>query len=169
LDRIVASTHNLAGELDSVVWATNPGNDTLEHFVQYLEHHAQAFLEVAEIRLRLDVPPQLPDLAVSSAIRHNLFLAAKEALNNVVRHAGASCVTLRIRILDHTLEVEIEDDGRGLGSLSSPELGADGLPNMTNRMAQIHGRCDTLPGKNGRGTLVRFSVPLKGLDSPTPP
>ena len=169
LDCIVASTHSLAGELDSVVWATNPGNDTLEHFVQYLEHHAQAFLEVAGLRLRIDVPPELPDIAIGSATRHNLFLAAKEALNNVVRHAGASCVNLRIRILDHTLEVEIEDDGCGLGDRSSPEPGADGLPNMANRMARINGRSENVPGKNGRGTLVRFIVPLKGLDSPTQP
>lgn len=93
LDRIVASTHNLAGELDSVVWATNPGNDTLEHLVQYLGNYAQVFLEVADLRLRLGVPPQLPELAVSSATRHNLFLAAKETLHNVVRHAGATCAS----------------------------------------------------------------------------
>jgi signal transduction histidine kinase len=167
LDRIVASTHNLAGELDSVVWATNPGNDTLEHLVQYLGNYAQLFLEVAAIRLRLDVSPQLPDLAVSSATRHDLFLAAKEALHNVVRHAGATCVTLRVRIQDHTLVVEVEDDGRGLAARATPAPGADGLPNMANRMARIQGRCETLPGKDGRGTLVRFSLPLRELDSPS--
>ncbi|MFM2241210.1 MAG: hypothetical protein RLZ97_65 [Verrucomicrobiota bacterium] len=169
LDRIVASTHSLAGELDSVVWATNPGNDTVEHFVQYLEHHAQSFLEVAGVRLRIDVPSMLPDIAIGSATRHNLFLAAKEALNNVVRHAQASCVTLRIRILDHALGLEIEDDGCGIGDRCSLEPGADGLPNMTNRMARINGRCEAIPGKNGRGTLVRFIVPLRGLDSSNQP
>ena len=169
LDRIVSSTHNLAGELDSVVWATNPGNDTLEHLVQYLANHAQSFLEVADIRLRLDVPPQLPDLAVGSVARHNLFLAAKEAIHNVVRHAGATCVILRIRIEDETLIVEIEDDGSGLATRATPEPGADGLPNMATRMARIQGNCETLPGKDGRGTLVRFILPLKELDSPSQP
>jgi signal transduction histidine kinase len=167
LDRIVASTHSLASELDSVVWATNPGNDTLEHLVQYLGNYAQVFLEAADLRLRLDVPPQLPDLAVGSATRHNLFLAAKEALHNVVRHAGAACVNLRVRIQDHTLVVEVEDDGRGLAARAAAEPGADGLPNMANRMAQVQGRCETLPGKDGRGTLVRFSLPLRELDSPS--
>jgi len=167
LDRIVASTHSLASELDSVVWATNPGNDTLEHLVQYLGNYAQVFLEAADLRLRFDVPSQLPDLTVSSATRHNLFLAAKEALHNVVRHAGATCVNLRVRLQDHTLVVEVEDDGRGLAARATPEPGADGLPNMANRMAQIHGRCETLPGKDGRGTLVRFTLPLKEFDSPS--
>jgi len=167
LDRIVASTHDLAGELDSVVWATHPGNDSLEHLVQYLGNHAQVFLESADVRLRLDVPAQLPDLTVGSAARHNLFLAAKEALNNIVRHAAASCVNLRVRVLEQSLELEIEDDGRGLGTRSSPEPGADGLTNMAHRMAQIQGRCETRSGKTGRGTLVRFTVPLSALDSPT--
>jgi signal transduction histidine kinase len=125
------------------------------------------FLESADVRLRLDVPAQLPDLTVGSAARHNLFLAAKEALNNIVRHAAASCVNLRVRVLEQSLELEIEDDGRGLGTRSSPEPGADGLANMAHRMAQIQGRCETRSGKTGRGTLVRFTVPLSALDSPT--
>ncbi|TAE78633.1 MAG: hypothetical protein EAZ65_04550 [Verrucomicrobia bacterium] len=166
LNRIVASAHHLAGELDSVVWATNPGNDTLEQLVQYLGSHAQGFLEAADLRLRFDIPEHLPDLAVGSAVRHNLFLAAKEALHNVVRHAGATRVILRIRMPGHALVVEIEDDGRGVGPRASPRRGEDGISNMADRMLRIQGACETLPGKNGRGTVVRFTVPLKELDSP---
>ncbi len=167
LDKIVASTHDLAGELDSVVWATHPGNDTLEHLVQYVANQAQVFLEDAGIRLRLDLPETMPALVVGSAIRHNLFLATKEALNNIVRHAEASLVNLRVRVLEHSLELEIEDNGRGLDPGSAPAPGADGLANMADRLIRIHGHCETEQGKNGRGTLVRFTVPLGALDSPT--
>ncbi len=169
LDRIVSSTHDLAGELDSVVWATNPGNDTLEHLVQYLEHHAQSFLEIAGIRLRLDIPPELPDLTIGSSARHNIFLAVKEALNNIVRHAEASLVHLRLRVSEHSLELDIEDDGRGIGTRTTGDPCADGVANMSKRMALIQGRSESLPGKNGHGTLVRFRVPLGALDSPPRP
>jgi signal transduction histidine kinase len=58
--------------------------------------------------------------------------------------------------------VEIEDDGKGLAAAGTSVPGADGLANMTRRMARIHGRCDVLPGADGRGTLLRFTAPLPG-------
>ena len=163
LDSITASTHALAAELDSVVWATNPSNDTLEQLARYLGHYAQAFLDPTGIGLRFDIPAELPALDISSAARHNLFLSAKEALCNVVRHSGASRVFLRIRIQDGALVVEVEDDGCGLPADASAGVGADGLLNISSRMARSRGSCEYLPGANGRGTLVRLSLPLKEL------
>jgi signal transduction histidine kinase len=84
LDRALASTHALAGQLDAVVWSVDPSNDTLEHFAQYLSTYAADFLALAGIRVRLEVPEELPAATLSSVLRHHLFLAAKEALHNVV-------------------------------------------------------------------------------------
>ena len=162
LDRAVASTHALAGQLDAVVWAVDPANDTLEHFAQYLSNYAQDFLALADIRVRLEVPEELPAATLTSVARHQLFLAAKEALHNVVRHAGATRVTVRIRPQPGTVIVEIEDDGKGLDTTTTSVPGADGLANMTRRMARIHGRCEVLPGTDGHGTLVRFAMTLAG-------
>ena len=71
------------------MWAANPRNDTLPDLVNYLSLYAVQFLQVAQIRCRIDSPTRLPDHPLSPEVRHNLFLVAKEALNNVVRHAGA--------------------------------------------------------------------------------
>jgi len=160
LDRALASTHALAGQLDAVVWAVDPASDTLEHFVQYLSNYARDFLELADIRVRLEVPEDLPSMALSSVLRHHLFLAAKEALHNVVRHAGATRVAVRVRPDPEALIVEIEDDGTGLSAAGTTAPGADGLTNITRRMSRIHGRCECLTGRDGRGTLLRFTVPL---------
>jgi len=165
LDRAVASTHALAGQLDAVVWAVDPANDTLEHFAQYLSNYAQDFLALADIRVRLEVPEELPVVTLSSVARHQLFLAAKEALHNVVRHAGAARVTMRIRPQAGAVIVEIEDDGKGLAAAGTSASGADGLDNMAQRMARIHGRCEVLPGAEGHGTLLRFALPLSGNHS----
>ncbi len=162
LDRAVASTHALAEQLDAVVWAVDPSNDTLEHFAQYLSNYAQDFLALADVRVRLEVPEELPAATLSSVARHQLFLAAKEALHNVVRHAGATRVTVRIRPQAGTVIVEIEDDGKGLDTTTTSVPGADGLANMTRRMARIDGRCEVLPGTDGHGTLLRFALPLAG-------
>jgi signal transduction histidine kinase len=143
----------------------DPSNDTLEHFAQYLSNYAGDFLALAGIRVRLVVPEELPAATLSSVARHQLFLAAKEALHNVVRHAGATRVTVRIRPQPDSVIVEIEDDGRGLDTTTTSAPGADGLANMTRRMARIHGRCEVLPGTEGHGTLLRFAIPLSGNHS----
>jgi len=166
LKRITSSTHSLAGDLDSVVWATNPCNDTLEHLARYLCHYAQSFLEPTDIGLRLDIPRELPSLEIGSSVRHNLFLAAKEAITNVVRHAGASRVFLRVRVCDGELVIEVEDDGRGILAPAVSEIGEDGRNNISSRMARSHGICEYLPGAQRRGTLVRLRIPLRELGTP---
>jgi signal transduction histidine kinase len=84
--------------LDEIVWVVNPGNDTLENLTNYICHFATDFFTGSTTRCRLDVPASLPERAISTETRNHLFLAVKEALNNVGKHAQASAVTLRIRL-----------------------------------------------------------------------
>ncbi|MCX6913713.1 MAG: histidine kinase, partial [Verrucomicrobia bacterium] len=58
-------------ELDEIVWAIDPGNDSVEQVVIYLCQFAQDYLKLAEIPLRLDAPDVLPPSPLSSAQRHN--------------------------------------------------------------------------------------------------
>ena len=93
--------------------------------------------------------------------RHNVFLAFKEALNNVVKHARASEVWVRLQLQPDHFILEIEDDGRGLGDLdTNAAQSRDGLRNMRRRMEDIHGEFSIGPGTKG-GTLVRLTVPIK--------
>jgi len=160
LDKAVANSHMLSQQLDAVVWAVNPANDTLEGFIEYLSDYAQRFLMLADIRLRMAVPEELPPVSFPSASRHQLFLAVKEALHNVVKHAAATLVTLRIRLESGEVVVEVEDDGKGIDRTRNDSVGADGLGNMARRMERLKGRCEYRPGKDGRGTLLLFAMPL---------
>ncbi|HEX7569127.1 MAG TPA: two-component regulator propeller domain-containing protein, partial [Verrucomicrobiae bacterium] len=90
LDRIFATTHELTQAMDEIVWAVNPQHDTLDSLGTYLGKFTQDFLESAGVRCRLDVPMQLPNWRLNAEVRHNVFLAYKECLNNVVRHAAAT-------------------------------------------------------------------------------
>jgi len=160
LGKALNSAQALSGELDAVVWSVNPANDTVEQFVLYLTRFVQNFLKSANIRLRLVVPDELPTIKISSASRNHLFLAAKEALHNVVKHAGAKQVTVRIRLDPQALIVELEDDGCGLPAVRTSTAGADGLANMARRMEQAGGRCEYLSGLDGRGTRVQLMLPF---------
>src|SRR6185503_12539105 len=95
IERIAARARSLTNEMDEVVWAINPRTDTLEGLVTYLNDFAQERLALAGIRCRLNTA-ELPNMELSADIRHNLYRAAKEALNNALKHAGASEVAITI-------------------------------------------------------------------------
>ena len=66
--------------------------------MDYISAYAEDFLRVAGVRCRMNLPLALPAMRVDAELRYNLFLALKEALNNVVKHAKATEVWLRLKI-----------------------------------------------------------------------
>jgi signal transduction histidine kinase/ligand-binding sensor domain-containing protein len=160
--RLISQTaRETALELDEIVWTVNPSNDTLDGLVNYICKNAQEYLAVAGLRYRLDVPAELPPAAISPEARHNVFLAAKEAVTNVVRHARASEAWLRLRLDPQSFTLEIEDNGRGPKGMDEKAAGSrNGLRNMRKRMEDIGGELFIGPGHQG-GTLVRLTVPLQ--------
>jgi signal transduction histidine kinase/ligand-binding sensor domain-containing protein len=143
--------------LDETVWAVNPRNDTLAHLMNYIGEYAVEYLQTAGIRCRVDLLTNPPQRLVPSEVRHNLFLAIKEALNNIVRHANASEVRLHAGVTSDSFSIIIEDDGRGFGDVMDNAF-ADGLRNMRQRMNEIQGefQIDSHPGS---GTSVHLLYP----------
>jgi signal transduction histidine kinase/ligand-binding sensor domain-containing protein len=145
--------------LDEIVWAVNPANDTLDGLVNYAGKYAQEYLALAGLRCRADLPAQLPAITIPPEVRHNVFLAFKEAVHNIVKHAQATEARIRLRLEPDYFILEIEDNGRGTGSQTAPQ-NRNGLRNMKKRMEDIHGEFSIAPGANG-GTFVRLTVPVK--------
>jgi signal transduction histidine kinase/ligand-binding sensor domain-containing protein len=153
----LATTRQLISSMDEIVWAVNPRNDSLSHLIDYLGQFGIEFLARAGIRCRVDLPDRPVDWAVSPEVRHNLFLAVKEALNNVVLHARANEVWLRISATERMLTIIIEDNGHGFQRKTANDF-ADGLPNMNQRMTEIGG-WSSIESKTGNGTRVSLTVP----------
>ncbi len=167
VDQIYSTARELTRSMDEIVWAVNPQHDTMDSLVTYLGRFAQNFLHVAGIRCRLDLPLDLPALALTAEIRHNVFLAFKEALHNVVKHAKATEVRLSLELRPEGFMLVIADNGRGFtwhpgqGPATEPADGqrlasGNGLTNMQKRLEEIGGCCgwDTAPGEGTRAKLV---------------
>jgi signal transduction histidine kinase len=116
---------------------------------------------VAGLRYRADVPPQLPAFILPPDVRHNVFLAFKEAVNNIVKHAHATEARIRLRLAPDAFTLEIEDDGHGIASPGSA-TGRNGLRNMRKRMEDIHGEF-SVSGRTPGGTIVRLTAPISKL------
>lgn len=158
ISQICDKARGLAHAMDEVVWAVNSRRDTLRDFVTYVCKHAQFFLKSTPIRCRLDVEPEIPPVAFDLPVRRNLFLAVKEALNNVAKHSEASEVFLRIHRQEHRIIVAIEDNGKGFDP-AWPNGERNGMGNMFQRMGEIGGLC-RVESQPGNGCRVEFTVPF---------
>ena len=156
--QISAMTHEMMRTMDEIVWAVNPRNDTLEDLANYIFHFAQEFFRHASVRCRLDIPADLPPLRLTTEVRHNLFLAVKEALNNVIKHAQAMNVRVTLKLDAPVLSIVVQDDGRGF-TPDSQRPGGNGLRNMQQRLESIGGRAE-VETEAGKGTTVRFQTKL---------
>jgi signal transduction histidine kinase/streptogramin lyase len=154
---MTARLRQLGITLDEIVWTMSSRNDTLPNLAGYISNHAQEFFRHSGIVCRLDVTKNLPNLMVNSQTRHNLFLAVKEALNNVAKHSGAKEVLVRMHYADSALQVSIEDNGRGFDAAA--DQGGHGLPNMRERLREVGGRVEFL-SQPGRGGKVVFTLSL---------
>ena len=169
LEKIYDTARALTRSLDEIVWAVSPRHDTLESLATYLEKFAQDWLATAGFRCRLDLPLEFPEWALTSEVRHNVFLAFKEALHNTVKHSGATEVRIRLTLMEKSFDLAVEDNGRGFAvGEKGPAVSAtpgraasgNGLENMRRRLAASGGGCD-IQSAPGAGTRVVFSVPLR--------
>ncbi|HUA39320.1 MAG TPA: sensor histidine kinase [Candidatus Sulfopaludibacter sp.] len=154
---IAGKSRTLVNALDEIVWAVDPARDTLASVARYLASYAEEYLAGLKVACRVHIPNSFPDQAVSGEVRHHLFLAVKEALNNAVRHGGATEIGFHVRVLADQLGISITDNGGGFEAAGRSN--GHGLLNLRNRLEQLHGRCD-LESSPGAGTTVSLQVPL---------
>ena len=154
--KMTATARQVVREMDEIVWAVNPKNDTLENFAGYLGGFAREHFTDTAVECHLDLPAAVPAQPLRAEVRHNLFLAVREALNNVLKHSGAQHVWVRLEISHHEIAIDIRDDGRGFASACGTR--GNGLDNMRQRLEQIGGQMELEQGT--QGTTVNFYIPL---------
>lgn len=119
---------------------------------------AEEFGARTGLAVTLDLRDDLPRLQQEAELA--LFRAAQETLTNVVRHADASGVTIRLRRSDAGVLLEIADDGRGFPSSANlaalEQRGHLGIAGMRERIQALDG---TVTIEGGTGTTIRISLP----------
>jgi signal transduction histidine kinase len=159
--RITLKSRDLITALYETVWAVNPENDNLEAIGNYLRQRINNQCTQAQLRCRLHIS-QLPrDTEISSRVRHNISMAAREAMHNVIKHAKASQVTVHISFADMLLTVSIQDDGCGFTPTTNST--GNGLVNMKRRLEDVGGSC-VIESAPTTGTTVQFRLLVRPVD-----
>jgi signal transduction histidine kinase len=158
LGQMTDTARSLVASLDEIVWAVNPRYDSVASLASYYTLFAQRFLDLAGVACRPHMPASFPEYPLDSKGRHGLFLAFKEALNNVVRHSGATEVSLKIEVGQGELVISVTDNGHGFDS-ATEAAGGEGLQGMRHRLQHLGGGCE-IRSKLGSGTEVELRLPV---------
>jgi signal transduction histidine kinase len=155
--QIAKRARHLVAVMDEIVWAVNPKNDNLTRLADYLCQVAEDCFTDSPIKLRKDVPMQLPEIPVRAEVRHDLTLAVKEAFANLLKHSRATEARLGLSWNQPDLEISVEDNGCGF----DPAVPGDGngLANQQARLKRIGGTVE-LGSHSGDGTRIVFRVQL---------
>ncbi|PCM44544.1 histidine kinase [Marinobacter sp. ANT_B65] len=125
-----------------------------------IRHLTEQWQQLSGLDCRLDMDDRLPQLTDEQ--QTHLYRFLQEALNNISRHARASCATLAVAGNTQGLRVEIRDDGEGNDNL--PEKAGLGLRSMRERARCLGGKVQFF-SKAGEGTCICLAVPLPNSGS----
>jgi two-component system NarL family sensor kinase len=155
-EKIGETAQELIRKMNEVIWTMNDEQDTLDSLIAYIRTTVADILENAQMDYSFVVDEPSGTLGLNGEYRRNIYLAVKEAVHNVVKHAAASKVELTISAENSNLKIRIQDNGRGINSTGKEKFG-NGLKNMHLRIRRCGGKMD-ISGEDG--TLVRFEAPL---------
>jgi signal transduction histidine kinase/streptogramin lyase len=160
LNTISQSTHQMMEAMDDIVWSINPVNDSIGKIVARMKETAGSVLEPQHIEYNIDSDPSVLDLPLSMESRREIFLIFKEALNNIVKYAQCSQVTVGLKRKGAELILTIADDGVGFEQpLSGSTVRGNGLRNMQMRAGNLKASL-TVDSEPGKGTTIKFSLPI---------
>ncbi|MGH7973378.1 MAG: sensor histidine kinase, partial [Limisphaerales bacterium] len=140
------------------VWAVNPKNDNLDALGNFICQMVDRLCEDAQLPHRLKVADLPSDVPLSSQLRHNLILAVKEAVHNVIKHARASELSVSVDWDGQILTIGVEDNGCGVDPAKTGS--GNGLANMQRRL-ESSGGSFSLRSTPGGGATVIFRTAIR--------
>jgi signal transduction histidine kinase len=165
LDAIGDNARAVIDDMSDAVWLIDPRLDTLQHVVTRIRALASELFDGQRIGCTIEAPADAARVTLASEQRRHVYLILKESLTNVLRHAHATHVVVRVDVSHRTLHLRVIDDGVGVDGRSSGESGlrrgGRGLENIRRRVAALHGDVSVGAGVDGRGTGVTVVLPLE--------
>ncbi len=155
VEKISNSANDLITKMNTIIWTMTSSNDTVESLVTYMRTYAFEFFDSTNIDCKFNMPDAIPKVDLSGERRRNIFLAVKEALNNVLKHSKATLVQIDVEVTNK-LRITIMDNGLGI-DLDRIRRFGNGLRNMQNRLENINGQFSI---KNQQGTIAIFELTL---------
>lgn len=163
LDRIRSTSGKMMTEMNDIVWAINPQNDTMEKIIQRMESFARPLLAARNMQFHFNYDESAKSVNLEMEQRKNFFLIFKEAVNNAIKYSGGSLLQADILYKQDMLELSVKDNGVGFNISrelnETKSLSGNGLRNMQARAKTMNANFQIL-SEPGKGTSIRLILPL---------
>lgn len=156
LARLNETAQQALKEMRLMIYELRPPALERDGLVGALQQRLDAVEKRAGVESRLLVMME-DDAKLATPVEEALYRIAQEALNNSLKHAAATVVTVYICADDGRVELEVVDNGKGFDPGAAQHRGGLGLIGIQERTARIGGLL-TLQSAPGAGTTVRVAV-----------
>ena len=158
LEKINENVREAVQNLRDTIWATHQATISLDNFDKRLRNYV---LNAVEDKLEVSINFSLsnPAITISSMQAINLFRVIQEAIQNVLKHARASKISISCEQTEDRINITICDNGIGMAEDATKNTESYGIRNMRNRIHEINGefKIDSIAG---RGTIIYIMLPV---------
>ena len=148
LDKIINNINETSTLLGDTIWAINPIYDSLPKVLERVMDFGNNLLLTKDITFQATIKENVLGVNLNADQRKNLYLTLKEAINNIVKHSGATKVDLLAELKNGSLIIELIDNGIGF----NPNVKHRG--NGLNNFQMREGLTINIESKIGKGTVV---------------
>ena len=124
----------------------------------HISEYAIPLFESKDIGFQIIIPEELAKHPLTMDVRRNIFLIAKEAVNNLVKYSDCTQAKIEFALTRSLLEMTVCDNGKGFDT-ENIRNNRNGLKNMKQRAEQIRGNLQ-IKSEIGKGTCVSLTVKM---------
>jgi ligand-binding sensor domain-containing protein/two-component sensor histidine kinase len=155
LGAISGISRGAVSTMKDVVWSIDARNDTMLGMIQYMQEHLYNMLSAANIDFELTHTGFADQERLTMNFRQNVYLTFKEAINNIVKHSGASRVEVGLKKEKGQFVMRVRDNGKGMDDAKSAS--GQGLNNMRLRAGRLKADLEIITNE---GVIIILSVPV---------
>ena len=151
ISKVIEQSRNLSKNLREIIWAIDPGNDKLSELLFYLRDYVNDFSSNTEISCKIEFPEDFEEIVLAAETRRNIFLALKEMLHNITKHANADVVYVSFYLSNNLGLLIVKDDGCGFNEESVKKgLGLESIKLRAEKLGGLF----KLESKINHGTTI---------------
>jgi signal transduction histidine kinase len=157
LARIASVSRETAASMADIVWTINPQRDSLGDLSARIRRLAGELFSARDIECAVLTPESDEELKLGIDTRRQLLLVAKEAMNNVIRHAHSTEVLIELKQEAGWVVFWIKDNGAGFDQQATGD--GHGVASMRSRAERLGGEL-LIETHQGGGTRLELRVPV---------
>jgi two-component system sensor histidine kinase DegS len=162
LQNLEAEAQNLLMEVRMTIWGLRAAERLDTNLIETLQNYASRFSRVSQIPVKLTISPDVEGYVWDADVNLQLFRIVQEALNNIRKHAEATCAWIRLEGRDGSMCLIVGDNGKGfdISSVDSSSWHHYGTTTMQERARSIGAELQII-SESGVGTKVIVKVSNK--------